>query len=313
LKLTLARYNAAEIIGLPKGPFVPITNSEVSSAACARRWFFGSVARLDPPAGQRLRYGTLWHGWMDEVHRWWRDADSPWPVTGAEACPFCTGSGRPTMMVPGPLALALARSCEACGGTGAGYLQRVADDLQQQRVRGALWWDADEDAPAPLTEEVVASTLRTLERAINGWLVRYGRGPYARFRVAAVEVSIARVVTHPDGSPYCPDTLVVEEPGGALRLAEVGEAQRARVVRWPWVQVGRCDAILADRKTGALWVGEWKSSAAPKSWAADVLVDPQTSGYAWMLDAVREHFGGGRPVGVLFDVTSNAMQRTRSR
>ena len=154
-----------------------------------------------------------------------------------------------------------------------------------------------------------------LSRTFDGWLHRYGGAPYQTLRVVGVEVGLARVILNPaTGKPYCPETYLLRREDGSMRFAGTGEINQPDepgeivVVRWPWFQVARLDAVFAHRNTGALYVGELKSSSDPRGLVSDLTVDPQTSGYVWVLDQpeIRARFGGGEVVGFQFDVVSNS-------
>lgn len=289
------------VTGQPAGRVVLWSNSERNNYACARRGWFAHVEGLRRPETSAMRYGTLWHLWMEEVHRWWMRRDTTWPDWGIVMCPFCKGTGARPEDEPKDLTQS---KCSRCEGSGKGVLTRIAEDLAEAARQ------SQRSGREPVfTDEEAQRVVDTLSRAVYGWLLKYGADPDPSLEVVAVEQSIARVVLNPTtGRPYCPETMVVEE-GGELRFAGTSEASKATVVRWPWAQVGRLDAVFRHRRTKVLFVGEWKSSQDPAGMVDGVLLDPQTSGYGWMLEPLVGLFGGSRVVGILYDVASSAYQR----
>jgi hypothetical protein len=307
MAIEIPRYTGP--VGLPEdGHVIVISNSEREDMACPTRWWFRQVEALKTPDTEAKRFGTLWHAVLEEMNRWWLETDSRWPTSGAEVCPFCARASRP--VEDGMLPLG---RCPRCDGTGRGVLARIRDELAEVAR-------ASENRPdgARFTREDADEMVDRLGRTWEGWLHRHGPDPYRSMRVVGVEVEIGRVILNPrTGHPYCPETYLVRLRDGTMRLAgtaEVSEPARLPegaevvMVRWPWYQVGRLDSVLAHRDTGALYVGEWKSSSDPRGLVADLSVDPQTSGYVWLLDQpeIRARFGGGSVVGFLYDVTSSA-------
>lgn len=297
MRLSVPRYEGA--IGLPEGgQAITITNTERADAACPRRWWFRHGERMSSPPYPEQRHGSAWHSILEDVHRWWAARDVAYPPDGLDACVWCTG---PRAVGPTP--------CPACAGSGLGPLARHGRDLRVS-VRGDI---------QTFTLDDVADAVETLRRCADGWFRRYGWTPYRDYRVAAVEIGISRVILNPrTGHPYRPETYLVEEPGGRMRLASTGEISGAvplpagcvsRVVSWPWYQVGRLDAVLVHRSTGAVYVGEWKSSGDPRGLIEGLSVDPQTSGYVWLLEGAASagQIAGGREVvGYLYDVASSS-------
>jgi hypothetical protein len=111
--------------------------------------------------------------------------------------------------------------------------------------------------------------------------------------------------------------------GDSMRLGSTGEVSGGSALPkgatieakwWPWYQVATLDCVLQHRRTDALFVGEWKSSASPKTLLEGLNVDPQTDGYCWVLEHAIErgilpNVSGGKVKGYVYDVTSSAEQR----
>lgn len=315
MRVSIPRYDASAVIGLPRdGRVITWANTERADLACPTRWWFRHVERLQTPGTFPLRLGTAWHAYLEEVHRWWMARDAPWVLGYELACPFCEATGR--SLPENSPGLPFASKCPRCEGTGLGILVRLRSALLQAAAESAH--KAGPDAAPWFTVEEAEETAVALVRLAEGWHHRYGREPYATLRVVAVEVAVARVVRGPTGAPFCPETFILtNDATGESRLAETGEAIAGAVppgwtpsvVRWPWYQIGRLDSLLQQRKGTGLYVGEWKTSGDPRGLISDLSVDPQTTGYNWLLaqDAVRVRWGGA-PVGYLYDVSSSHPQ-----
>jgi hypothetical protein len=308
--VSIPRYD--RVIGLPEdGHAIAISNSERDDLACPHRWWFRHVERLKSPDTGPKRFGTLWHLWMEELHRWWMATDTPWPTDGATVCPFCRGSGRSESSPVGVLVELLPPElCARCGGTGHGVVVRIGHQLADTVQRSAR------AEGSTFTSDDAQQLIEHLSRTIQGWILRYGPDPYSSLRVVGVEVGLARPILNPrTRTPYTPETLMARLADGKLRFAETGEAQEGLAlpegvreivsVRWPWYQIGRLDCILKHRTKATLFVGEFKTSSDPRGLVADLSLDPQTAGYAWLLDAHRDWFGGESVVGAMFDVAAS--------
>lgn len=288
MRTTITRYGA--VVGLPEdGRAIVISNSERNDAACDHRWWLRHVEGLRPAPYPEQAYGTAWHAVMESADRWWMTRDEPLPDDWLDLCLECPRDPN----VP----------CVACGDTSMGIIERLhvaavnlAEQLPIER--------------RPPREELDADSVR-LRRAAEGWVRRWGKGPSETHAVVGVEVQLAREIRNPwTGGTYRPETIVIAESDGSMRLATTGEAsdKRARVVTWPWYQVGTLDSILRARQHGALVVGERKSSASPRTLSDGLAIDPQTVGYSWLLEPHLERFGGTKLGGLIFDVASSSMQ-----
>jgi hypothetical protein len=291
VELSIPRYEAG-VPGLP-GRAIPITNTERSSAGCPLRWWFrqaeGLVAKI---VARPLDYGISWHAFLEDLHRWYAATDLPYPNGDGIHCTECNGG-----------ALLGGAPCGLCDGTGEGPVARAAS-VWATNVKLGL-----------LSEEDAEDLALCLAAAVEGYLMRYGRESHDSWRVLDVEVPLAYPIVHPTtGRPYAPSTWLVEEDDGSLRLARTGEAAhpRARLVRWPYWQVCRLDALFEDRETGSLWVYEGKSSQSPRDYVEHLQVDPQLPAYGSAvahLIATDPRFSGRDLGGYLYDVASSSRQR----
>ena len=297
-KIKIPRYEGGAI-GLPKnGRAITVSNTERRRLACSRSWWFSEVERLSTPTSGAMRRGTAWHDFLEDVHRFWMRYDRAFPEGGEGACVLCVEE--PSL------------DCERCQGTGEGAIPRYRRSLAESEVDGLRTH----------TDEEVDAEVDTLSRMVEGWFEVYGREPSSIYRVVGVEVAIARPILNPKtGKVYAPEAYVVREVDGSERLAGTGEISGAveipegatlRSSRLPWYQIGRLDCILQHRRTGVLYVGEWKSSANPLGLVDGLALDPQTDGYCWLLEYAVEIGAIGKPgdevVGYIFDVASTAKQ-----
>ena len=86
-------------------------------------------------------------------------------------------------------------------------------------------------------------------------------------------------------------------------------------MKWPYYQVGRIDAVVVHRKTGAVWAVDHKFTGSPNSYLKSAMYDPQLPGYCWML---QENIRAGRlpgvspdqsVVGFMYEITSSQKQQ----
>jgi hypothetical protein len=298
MKIQIPRYEDGAI-GLPKsGRAITVSNTERRRLACSRQWWLAEIERLSTPPSGAMRRGTAWHDFLEDVHRWFMRYDRRFPEGGSETCVLCVEES--------------SLACERCNGTGEGALVRYRRALVAFEVDGLR----------AHTDEEVEAEVDTLRRMIEGWFAVYGREPSETYRVVGVEVAIARPICNPStGRVYAPESFVVREADGSERLAGTGEVSGAvalpdgatlRSSRLPWYQIGRLDCILRHRRTGVLYVGEWKSSGNPLGLVDGLALDPQTDGYCWLLEHAVEigEIGesGDEVVGYIFDVASTAKQ-----
>lgn len=309
-RLVIPRYG--EVPGLPAKAVV-LTNSERMELGCDRRWFYRYAERLGPKEEPRaLRYGTAWARVMEDLHRWWliHDADYPFAKVygmGPDdanpfgSCPWCcsvVGKMTGRRYLDGPK-----EECAECDGSGLSVLfllrrqfDAAAMDEEEQDERG-------EDAT-------------TLFRAFRGYIETYGVSPSDTYRVVGVELMVAAPVVDPStGRPYKARVPLVEEADGSWRLARPGD-QHVYWRSWPTWQIGKLDIVLQHRVTGAIWIEDSKSSRDPAGYLRNVTVDPQTTGYTWMLRYAIQHDAtdfGGEVVGVQWDVASSNVQHYPKR
>ena len=300
-KIHVPRYEG-EIPGLPDKAIV-ITNSERSLLPCALKWWYAKSEQLKTRVSAKpLRYGSLWHLFIEDLHKWFAAYDSEYPEGAEEdSCAWCRGTGGMTSITD-----LKTYACKTCDGTGKGPLYRAA--MSQYQFIG--------DENGFETEEECEKLIETLRRAASGYFKMYSRQPSPKYKVVASEKSFAIPILQPDGKPYCPTTWLTETSYG-LRLARTGEANldTAIAVRWPWYQCMTLDAILQHRETGGLIVWEGKTSKSPQQKVLNLGVDPQLTGYCWGLQKainlgllMPKIMSDARVEGYLYDVVSNQYQ-----
>ena len=78
-------HDLAHLQSLGAVAWIVITNSERTRSACPTRWLLSGPDRLLPVERVRpLAWGSAWHEWLEDVHRWWMAKDTEYP-TGARA------------------------------------------------------------------------------------------------------------------------------------------------------------------------------------------------------------------------------------
>jgi hypothetical protein len=287
----IPRYGTSrEVAGLPPNA-ITISNSERSDAACDLRWYYSHGLGLKSATTTTpLAFGSAAHDALEDLFRWWMETDTEYPLTDFASCAWCAVRG-------------ISPTCERCNGTGMGAHGRAVlrweQDAANQAANGAL---VDED------EEPLEKRATRLWRTMEGYLRVYGRAPFLHFRIVGVEVPLARPILDPrTGKVLAPESFVYTDPAtGVVRLARPGDdAASVRKVKWPYYSIGKLDAVMEHRTTGAWWVVEHKTSASPGELLRGLTVDPQTTGYLWLLE---QHAPGNRVGGYLYDVLSSSFQ-----
>jgi hypothetical protein len=217
-------------------------------------------------------------------------ADGPATVSPKGSCPWCVGGSDPNT----------GEVCRRCDGNDLSRPFLILADWRQDQMAGRME-DAEGEA-------------EILFNALIGYRAVYGPGPFSDYKVVAVEQEVAAPIVGPDGKPFRSRLPMVEEASG-YRLARPGETPTFWVVL-PWYQVGKLDVVLQHRVTGVLWVEDNKSSRSPDSYLKNVTVDPQTTGYCWMLqEAINQGLVpfSGEIGGIMFDVASSSKQSRPER
>lgn len=302
---TVARRYEDGVLGLPKSAMV-MTNSERRTAWCPRRWWYAVPNRLSTGQTKAMRFGSLFHECLEGIYGWWRDTDKEFQFSFLEVCPYCDGKGHAQLdfMDGSPSYKA---PCMKCEGTGMGVLSLVQRQLYESLTTF--------DDPAPSDQEA-----EQLKRAVEGYLHYYGTKPSDKFKILSVEASIAAPVINPRTAKVYKSRVPVVENEFGWQLADT--STHPTEVKWvlmPWYQIGKCDAVLQDRSTGNVWLGEFKTSADPIGYGRDLHLDTQLPGYMRsLLHVIREHkpwgLSGNEDVsGYIWDVTSSQRQSDPKR
>jgi hypothetical protein len=306
LEVRAHRYEGEVIPGLPaNGRAVVVSNSELSTLECAHKWWLSRANGLRPErTAMVLSWGTGLHAVVEDINRFAMFHDGhDYPTQALDTCWRCAGTGSVSEIVD-PLGNIAPRqeTCPLCSGVGWGALRRVLEG-----------WLAglESENPSHTRDDVDDMTLR-LQRAVHGYLVRWNGRPVDTMRVVAVERPFARAIIDPTtGRPYRPSIDVAPtDDGWALASTLPGVVhQDVQRVRWPWFALIKPDAVLVERRGGALWTIDTKSAADTGKFAKRFALDPQLPLYSWVLSAHLSALGASRIGGVAYDVVSSALQR----
>lgn len=280
MRARVRRYHST--IGLPSNQrFIPVGYSGLKTLACGRQFFFSEVQGLQKPATQPLRLGRVWDAMIKDVYCSWQ-YETEYKIGDLTRCAWCDD---------GP--------CGVCDGTRRGPL-----------ARAEVEWSDHEFSE----EEKVEDDLERLYRSMEGYLLLVGAEPMEHYRVAAVDVQLARPVPSLRGRGAYRGRVVLDQRDDGLWQMASGppdpERER-RVVSWPWYLVGELDAVLVHRETGAAYVLDAKYTGQPTRYLQGLQNDPQLPGYAWLLDGVRDWcaaHGISRVAGVVHDATDSRYQ-----
>lgn len=292
-KKTIApRYDDNHIAGLPDGAMV-LSNSERREAWCSRRWMFSYGRSLATPPSIAMRWGSFYHAILEDIYTHWaitRSVDGESCAYKPEYMLICSGveHGRNHNA-----------DCEMCHGTSLGPLARIREEVDSNRD----YWDSFAEKYGGAD-----GIIQSLYDAASGYLKRYGdKGP-ENYDIVGVEVPVCLPVRHPDtGKIYSSQVPVVETAAG-WRVASFREKQPWKMVRLPWYQVGRLDAILRHKKTNDVYVLEFKTSANPLSYGKDLHLDNQVPGYVLALSENKTFPGTVK--GYVWDVSSSRKHAT---
>lgn len=296
---------------VPKsGRFISLTNSERSLAACPKRWWFRHGERLDTEAGPAARLGTAFHEVMEDVWGWWAETEDPYPTHFIDdACIWChrLRANAPTWAEESDCV------CERCSEGDAGAVPTMWHIAKR-------WRDTLVDCDEPfMTEDELAEQVERLRNMLIGYLTYWGTKPPDGYRVIGVEVTLAAPIM--DGEREYRTNVPVVHDGREIRVASRADLRAGltpKMVRWPWYQVGRVDGLLQHKETGSLWILEHKTTHSPQTYFKALSLDPQTTGYVWMLESMcrRGLFGPElenhpNPVaGYMYDVVSSSVHRS---
>jgi hypothetical protein len=181
----------------------------------------------------------------------------------------------------------------------------------------ASGWRDDVRVRMALSSDEIEADVEALVHAVLGWLRTYGYAPWRDYKVVAVERSFTTPILHPRTGTSLRSKMLVVEEGDRIRPAGGGEASSARTVQWPWLFLGRVDAILQHRQTGAIWILDHKTSSSPETFASGLAGDPQATGYVWLVEeAIRSGAlldvgvaRDARVAGFVYNIVSSSRQR----
>lgn len=256
---TIAPRYEGEVIGLPDSAMV-FTNSERKSAWCQRRWYYSQGVGIGNRGSIAMYFGSWVHRAMEAAFTYYMYVDEPLPEDWESICPLCDGTQT-----------FKDEECMSCDGTGAGVV-----DIAIQLMREAL----DDEMEWPEQEQ-------RLHDVITGYFINYGKMPFKNYKVVGVEMQVAFPVLSPKtGRVYRSETYVVPTEEG-WRIAQANDSpDDCELVSLPWYQCAKMDGVLQNRKTGGLWVHEFKTSQNPVTFGKDLALDTQIAGYMRALNYV---------------------------
>lgn len=252
-----------------------ITNSERSTYACHRKWFFRYVLGLttgDSPTP--LRMGTLWHRCLAVMYNVIQQAQKQHASENgcsvlrllAEQIPF-TSPSADTVMTHVELT-AIQPWVEQRASYRSGLDEEKADEA------------ARED------EETVLLTRQMFNGYMNAWLA----SDAASWEILFVEAQVARPLLHP----------VTRKPLSDMTV--INNKRRRRIYHYG----GGIDLVIR-KPDGSVWFVEHKTTADKDltKYKRKLYWDPQIRGYAWALrnpikeSDIKEAL---EPVGVIYNV-----------
>lgn len=292
LRLKVERYG--NVLGLPARAFV-FSNSERMTRGCHRKWLYSYGYRLRSQERARpLDYGSAWALVMEDLYLWFKHRPKlpyPWPRVLSQGCPWCS-IGEAQTPSEGV-------NCVRCRDTGLSVLSAIQGAWREHAANV-------DNRYGPGEGDELRTDCEVLERALRGYLEVYGRLP--TMEVLGVEFQLCVPVLRADGKPFA-SRIPLKREGQEYRTSYPGEVSDLWAVL-PWYQVGRIDALLRD-SNGSLWILDFKSSTSPKSYGEKVLVDPQTVGYAYMVQHALDRGllpFKGKVLGMRFCVASSERQ-----
>lgn len=307
MKIEINRYAVDEEgggrpIGMPNTDrIIPITQSELGQWQCPRRGLLRDTLKGRSTSAQRL--GNLWHMVAEDLYRWWMIHDQPYPEGNLLHCGWCSGSGWEC------LDTGERHACASCRGTGLGPVALAREEIHDLA-------EVYEPGGRGISAEEAEEMAEKLHRMADGYLQRWHGRPLQSVQIVAVEHTLVRPILNPmNGLPLTTSTWLQRSlDGGPWSLAEPGAAYRKdleiREVRWPWVLLGRADAIGRDRDSHTGWLIDSKSSAAPNKFGDKLLLDPQLPLYAWAASSpsIAASLGLSEVRGYMYDVVSTSNQ-----
>lgn len=167
----------------------------------------------------------------------------------------------------------------------------------------AEWGDLISDSYNPQQYAEDAARLRGV---VDAWWRRFNIGRFLdEFEIVDVERAFVAPIRNPaTGATLRASMKIVEDEddsGRFLRLARPGE-QDWRRVQWPWLFAGRIDLVVANRRTGVLWLLDHKTTTRTAGLASTLSVDPQAPSYAWLV----EQQTGSRVAGFMWNIVDSS-------
>ena len=246
--IALPRYESG-VPGLPARAMA-FTNSEVGTTNCKLKWWFSYGNRFGSGQNSAMYFGSQMHEVLEDIFDWWRLNDTAYLPEYLWEKPSCN-----------PFDL-------NGSGTKPGVLKRILQEMEEQGAGEHV-------------DDIEAFVSRLYDCAY-GYLRTYGT-ILKDYKVIGVELPTAMPVRNTKtGKQFYSLVPIAETPDG-WGLALPG--QKYKEVRLPWFKVGRLDCIVMEKRTGDLWVWEFKTSKSAQTYGKNLALDTQLPGYALSLQA----------------------------
>lgn len=210
---------------------------------------------------------------------------------------------------------------------GSAFDRTMEGILEWYRLRPdatSITWDEVQDGPLrPVLEDLlereaeypdgVDQEIERLQRAVQGWVVQYGRSMAEDFQVLDSQPMLAVPITSPTTGKVYRSKVPVVRTGEGWRTATAHDAHTdVSLVTLPWFQLVKLDGVVLHRAEQSVWAWETKTTANPQGYSRALHLDTQLPGYTRALWYATQVLGlyGGRPVGgYVWDVTSSQHHR----
>lgn len=244
--IALPRYESG-VPGLPARAMA-FTNSEVGTTDCKLKWWFAYGNRFGSGQNSAMYFGSQMHEVLEDIFDWWRLRGTPYLADYLWGKP----SENPFEINDGE--------------KDVGVLNRIRDQM------------LGEGQPAADVEVFIGR----LYDCAYGYLQTYGT-ILNDYQVIGVELPIAMPIMNPKtGKQFYSNVPIVETANG-WTLPLPGQASKE--VRLPWFKVGRLDCVVMEKRTGDLWVWEFKTSRSATTYGKNLALDTQLPGYALALQS----------------------------
>lgn len=175
----------------------------------------------------------------------------------------------------------------------------------------------DEMAPAILYRlcqehetdpQIVDDMSDRISRSFEGWFNNWESQIHPFYRCVGVELVVAMPITGDRGEPFDMPIYIVND-GDGYRPARIAE-EGAYLQSVPFYRIGKIDALLECRETGALYILDHKTAGSISSYGRKFVYDTQLVGYAacmrWEIEhGAYQQWKGRKIKGVIWDLINS--------